>query len=131
MVMADSEGARKLEAILGAHVGRYSRLMQHDDEAIVAALEDAAAPRSHCLGSNRSQSTNALRQLVQQRLRVFGFVRIEALCESAVDRAKELPRAIALVAPTARPAICMDQGVERGTVRTHFFAVTSPIGRGM
>ena len=37
--MADSEGIRRLEAILAADVAGYSRLMQHDDEATVATLE--------------------------------------------------------------------------------------------
>jgi TolB-like protein/class 3 adenylate cyclase/Tfp pilus assembly protein PilF len=41
--MADSEGTRKLEAILAADVAGYSRLMQHDDEATVAALEASRA----------------------------------------------------------------------------------------
>jgi adenylate cyclase len=38
-VMADSEGSRKLQAILAADVAGYSRLMQDNDEATVAALE--------------------------------------------------------------------------------------------
>jgi adenylate cyclase len=37
--MADSEGSRKLQAILSADVAGYSRLMQDDDEATVATLE--------------------------------------------------------------------------------------------
>ena len=37
--MADSEGSRKLAAILAADVAGYSRLMQDDDEATVATLE--------------------------------------------------------------------------------------------
>jgi adenylate cyclase len=37
--MADTEGIRKLEAILAADVSGYSRLMQDDDEATVATLE--------------------------------------------------------------------------------------------
>jgi adenylate cyclase len=37
--MVDSEGTRKLEAILAADVAGYSRLMQQDDEATVATLE--------------------------------------------------------------------------------------------
>lgn len=37
--MLDSEGIRKLEAILAADVAGYSRLMQDDDEATVATLE--------------------------------------------------------------------------------------------
>jgi hypothetical protein len=35
-------------------------------------------------------------QLVQQRLRMFEVVRIEALGESAVARGKQLPRGIAV-----------------------------------
>ena len=38
-MVADPEGARKLEAILAADVAGYSRLMQEDDEATVATLE--------------------------------------------------------------------------------------------
>src|SRR5262245_28151005 len=37
--MADSEGIRKLEAILAADAAGYSRLMQEDDEATVGTLE--------------------------------------------------------------------------------------------
>ena len=38
--MAEYEGTRKLEAIVAADVAGYSRLMQDDDEATVATLED-------------------------------------------------------------------------------------------
>ncbi len=37
--MADSEGIRKLTAILAADVAGYSRLMQIDDRGTVATLE--------------------------------------------------------------------------------------------
>ena len=38
--MAESEGTRKLEAIVAADVAGYSRLMQDDDEATVTTLEN-------------------------------------------------------------------------------------------
>ncbi|HXX11381.1 MAG TPA: adenylate/guanylate cyclase domain-containing protein [Burkholderiales bacterium] len=41
--MSDPEGIRKLEAILAADMAGYSRLMQEDDEATVAALEACRA----------------------------------------------------------------------------------------
>jgi len=36
--MSEPEGTRRLEAILAADVAGYSRLMQHDDDATVAAV---------------------------------------------------------------------------------------------
>ncbi|HTS55537.1 MAG TPA: adenylate/guanylate cyclase domain-containing protein, partial [Burkholderiales bacterium] len=41
--MTDPQGVRRLEAILAADVAGYSRLMQEDDEATIATLEEYRA----------------------------------------------------------------------------------------
>ena len=53
--MADSEGTRKLEAILAADVAGYSRLMQHNDEATVAALEGSRGVFREKIEANRGR----------------------------------------------------------------------------